>query len=45
LTKDTFVLEGYAPFRVRFVSDESGQVTKIVGLYIGGRTDESLRDE
>ncbi len=44
LTKDTFALEGYAPFRIQFVSDESGQVTKIVGLYISGQTDESLRD-
>jgi CubicO group peptidase (beta-lactamase class C family) len=45
LTKDTFALEGYVPFRIRFVSDETGKVTKIVGLYIGGQTDESLRDE
>lgn len=45
LTKETFVLEGYAPFRIRFVSDKSGQVTKIVGLYISGQTDESLRDK
>jgi tetratricopeptide (TPR) repeat protein len=45
LTKDTFALDGYAPFRIRFVSDESGQVTKVIGLYIGGRTDESPRDK
>lgn len=44
-TKDTFALVGYSPFRIRFVSDKSGKVTKIVGLYIGGRTDESLRND
>jgi len=45
LTKDTFALEGYTPFRIQFVSDASGQVTKIVGIYISGQTDESLRDK
>jgi hypothetical protein len=45
LNKNTFALEGYAPFRIRFASDESGQVTKIVGLYIQGNTDQSPRDK
>jgi len=44
LDKNTFALEGYGPFRIQFASDESGQVTKIVGLYIQGNTDESPRD-
>ncbi len=44
LNKNTFALEGYAQFRIRFASDESGQVTKIVGLYIQGNTDQSPRD-
>jgi CubicO group peptidase (beta-lactamase class C family) len=45
LNKNTFALEGYAPFRIRFDSNESGQVTKLVGLYIQGNTDESLRNK
>jgi CubicO group peptidase (beta-lactamase class C family) len=44
LNKNTFALEGYGPFRIRFDSDESGRIIKIVGLYIQGNTDESLRD-
>ena len=44
LNRNTFALERYAQFRIQFASDESGQVTKIVGLYIQGNTDESLRD-
>lgn len=41
----TFRLEGYQGFRIRFVvEDEEGPATKIVGIYIDGRTDESLRD-
>jgi CubicO group peptidase (beta-lactamase class C family) len=44
IDKNTFALVGYGPFRIRFVADESGRVTKIVGLYIQGNTDESLRD-
>jgi hypothetical protein len=37
----TFSLEGYPLFRIRFVPDEEGNITKIVGLYITGRTDET----
>jgi hypothetical protein len=44
LSKNTFALEGYGPFRIRFALDESGRVTKIVGLYIQGNTDESPRN-
>jgi CubicO group peptidase (beta-lactamase class C family) len=44
LSRDTFALERYGQFRVRFVSDEAGRVTKLVGLYIYGDTDESPRD-
>ena len=43
LTQDTFILEGYLRFRVRFVSDSGGRVTKIKGLYIEGRQDETAR--
>jgi CubicO group peptidase (beta-lactamase class C family) len=44
LSRDTFALERYGQFRIRIVSDESGQVAKLVGLYIQGNTDESSRD-
>lgn len=44
LDRNTFALVGYGRFRIRFVADESGRVTKIVGLYIQGNTDESLRN-
>jgi len=39
LSPDTFYLEGYYRFRLRFVPDESGRAAKLVGLYIDGRTD------
>ena len=44
LDRETFALEGYGSFRIRFAADETGRVTKIVGLYIRGNTDESPRD-
>jgi hypothetical protein len=44
LSRNTFALERYAQFRIRFVSDALGRVTKLVGLYIQGNTDESPRD-
>ena len=43
LKKDTFALEGYGVFRLRFVMDEKGYVTKVIGIYLGGHTDESER--
>ena len=45
LTQDTFTLVGYGVFRLRFVLDKNGNVTKATGIYLGGRTDESLRDK
>jgi len=45
LTQDTFTLLGYGIFRLRFVLDKNGNVTKATGIYLGGRTDESLRDK
>jgi hypothetical protein len=44
LTRNTFALEGYASFRLQFVSDKNGRISKVIGLYIQGDTDESLRD-
>ena len=45
LSQDTFVLVGYGVFRLRFILDRKGIVTKVTGIYLGGRTDESLRDK
>ena len=45
LSEDTFALKGRGIFRLQFVSDESGKVTKVNGIYIDGRTDESLRTD
>jgi CubicO group peptidase (beta-lactamase class C family) len=43
LSRDTFLLEGSLRFRLRFVTDSTGKVTKVKGLYIEGRMDESSR--
>ena len=40
----TFRLEGLNYFRIRFVADDEAAATKIVGLYMDGRQDESPRD-
>ena len=45
LTQDKFALKGYGVFRLRFVLDKDGNATKVVGLYLGGDTDESPRDK
>lgn len=44
ITEDTFFLDRLGTFRIRFASEESGRVTKIVGLYLDGTEDESPRD-
>jgi CubicO group peptidase (beta-lactamase class C family) len=44
LSQDTFLLEGMGSFRVRFVEDGNGRVTKLVGLYVDGQEDESPRE-
>lgn len=31
-------------FRIRFAADDSGAVTKILGLYLDGSEDETPRD-
>ena len=45
LSQNTFLLEGYLRFRLRFITDNEGQVTKIRGMYIEGRTDENERTD
>jgi CubicO group peptidase (beta-lactamase class C family) len=45
MDEDTFRLEGIDYFRLRFVTeDDEGPATKVIGLYMDGRRDESLRD-
>jgi CubicO group peptidase (beta-lactamase class C family) len=44
LSEDTFVIRGFSYFRMRFEMDESGKPTKIIGMYVGGQTDQSVRD-
>ena len=43
LSEDRFALDGLSYFRIWFNVDEDGQVSKIIGRYINGRTDESPR--
>lgn len=43
LDGSTFLLDGLGTFRVRFVEDGEGRVTKLAGLYADGQEDESPR--
>lgn len=45
LAPDLFQPIGLETFRIRFVEDDAGRPTKIVGLYFGGGRDETPRDE
>jgi len=44
MTEDTFWFEDIDYFRIKFVKDGNGNVTELVGLYQGGRTDSNKRD-
>ncbi len=44
LGRDTFRAEGLYTFLLRFVSDDSGNPVKLVGLYFNGSNDEFARD-
>jgi CubicO group peptidase (beta-lactamase class C family) len=44
LAADTFLVDGLGSFRVRFMSDGDGHVTKLVRLHVDGVEDESPRD-
>jgi len=44
LTENVFAVEGIDYFRVRFDTDENGNIFRLTGLYQDGRRDESLRD-
>jgi tetratricopeptide (TPR) repeat protein len=43
ISPDTFGLDGLGYFRVRFDADESGRVSRLVGIYVTGREDASER--
>ncbi len=43
MSQDTFMFDEVRYFRLKFVSDSSGRVTEVVGLYDDGRTDSSPR--
>jgi tetratricopeptide (TPR) repeat protein len=45
VSKDTFVLEGLATFRLKIEFDEKGNPVKIVGLYADGSQDQTIRDK
>ncbi len=45
MSEDTFMLSEIEYFRVKFVKDESGNVTGIIGMYDDGKTDRSERSE
>ncbi len=44
MAEDQFMLREIGHFRIRFVTDEEGRATKIVGMYASGFEDESPRD-
>jgi hypothetical protein len=44
MTADTFMAEGNGSFRIHFVTDESGKVTKLAILDPDGVQGESPRD-
>jgi len=44
VSQDTFIIRELSYFRMRFEMDASGMPTKIIGMYEGGQTDESVRD-
>lgn len=43
MSGDTFMFKDIDFFRVKFISDESGNVTELKGLYSDGHTDSSLK--
>ena len=44
LTADIFTVEGVDGFRIRFETDETGEVVALEGIYLGGDTDRTERD-
>ncbi len=44
LEKHLFGLEGLDYFRLKFIENEKGEISEVIGLYDNGRTDSSMRD-
>lgn len=44
MSNDTFIFAEVKYFRLKFITDESGKVTEVLGLYDNGRTDRSPRN-
>jgi tetratricopeptide (TPR) repeat protein len=45
ISKDAFALKGINYFQLHFESNEKGEIVKIIGLYLDGRKDESLKNK
>jgi hypothetical protein len=45
MSEDTFVMGDATYFKLQFVRDETGKISKVVGHYQSGHKDESPRDE
>lgn len=45
MTEDTFMLKEVDYFRVKFIRDDSGKITELIGIYDDGKTDKSQRIE
>jgi hypothetical protein len=43
MSQDTFIFDDLRYFRLKFVSDSTGRVTEVVGVYNDGHTDSSPR--
>ncbi|HMS65717.1 MAG TPA: S41 family peptidase [Ignavibacteria bacterium] len=41
MSEDTFMFSDIDYFRVKFVKDDSGKVTELIGMYVDGKTDRS----
>ncbi len=44
-SRDTFVLEGLATFRLKIEFDEKGNPIKLLGIYADGRQDQTVRNK
>jgi tetratricopeptide (TPR) repeat protein len=44
MSKELFLLDGMGVYRLRFVFDDKGQPTKLIGHHVSGRKNEASRD-
>ncbi|MCB0727561.1 MAG: S41 family peptidase [Ignavibacteriae bacterium] len=44
MSEDTFMISEIGFFRLKFVSDSSGNISEVIGLYSDGHTDNSLKN-